>query len=112
MHNLHQLVLQSPGCAVTDADPAHKFQCRDTGFGLRQKEQRLKPDRQRQFGRVKNRSAGQGHLFMAAVTLKSFDPTMPDGAMATALAAWTSKTLWPASFFKRSLTLLVGSVVT
>lgn len=69
LHGLQQLVFQSPGRVVANAELALEFQCRHAALGLGQQIDGEKPGRQRQLGVGEEGAAGHRGLAMAVVAL-------------------------------------------
>ena len=83
-HDLQQLELHQPGGLVAHAQMAHEFQRGNIVFRLRQQVHRQKPERQRKFRRLKDRSSDDRRLISARLAL----PVLPIIANKTTVMGW------------------------
>ena len=107
-HHLHQLVLHTPGGVVGDAQVAAQLHGRDAFLALRQQEDGLKPQRQRQFGGIEDGAGGDGGLAVAAIALSQLTHRELAGLVMTAMR--TLKAVWPAPLEQGIEALLFGAV--
>ena len=71
-HHLHQFVLHPPRRIVGNAQLSMQLHCRDAFFGLGQKVDRLKPNRQWQFAGFKDGAGNDRRLSMTPIALAQF----------------------------------------
>lgn len=109
-HDLQELVLHQPGGFVAHPQVALELQGRDVVFGLREQVDGPKPAHQRQFGRLKDRSAGCRGLLPAGRTLPVLQSLTLERAMARASAARADKTCRASRSYQRCMALFLCSV--
>ena len=61
-HELHELVLHEQGALVANAEVAHELERRDIVLALGQQVHGQEPARERQLGRLEDRTADEGAL--------------------------------------------------
>lgn len=109
-HDMQELVLHQPGRFVAHPQVALELQGRDVVFCLREQVHGPKPAHQRQFGRLKDRSAGCRGLLRAGRTLPVLQSLALESAMARASAARADKTCRLSRSHQRCMALFLCSV--
>ncbi len=82
----------------------------DPRFGLTDQIERQKPLRQRQLGRLHDRSCGHRGLMPAGTALEALEPPAVNQAMLVAIATRATEDARPASLLQGRLTLLLSAV--
>lgn len=94
-HNHHKIVANQLSRRVADADMALALQCGQSGLGLADEVDRMKPRRQRQLSGSKQRSGGNRGLAPEGVTLKQGTPAAEDNAVSSTATIRVMKVIRP-----------------